>query len=163
MTDYGPFGTLDRRPDQNVITFTRSLRSSPDRVWRALTTSEGLTSWLAPTAHIEPGIGGAVRLTYDDDNRVTGVITAWEPPTHLAHTWVINNDAHSAVTYTLHATVTGTELTLEHARIPDEMAGGYTPGWHAYLVRLDAVLDDTEPPEWWDVFEVLMPQYRART
>ena len=162
-TPHGPTGTLTRTEGTNVITFVRDLPAPPDRVWRALTTADGLASWLAPSASIDARHGGDIRFTFDEENVVTGTITESEPETHLAHTWVINDEAESTVRYDLTPVDGGTRLTLVHTGLPDEMCGGYTPGWHAYLVRLDASTSGTEPPEWLEIFQAVADAYAAPT
>ncbi len=156
---HGPTGTLTHDGATNVITFVRTLDAAPERVWTALTTAAGLMSWLAPEASIDPRPGGEVRLTFDEENLVTGTITEFDPPRGLAHTWTINGDVESTVRYTLAPSGEGTELTLVHTGLPDEMCGGYTPGWHAYLVRLEAVTDGGTPPGWMEVFEAVAARY----
>lgn len=159
MTSYGPTGTLTQEADENVITFHRSFSSPPESVWEALTTEAGITAWLAPEASIETGPGGAVSMKFDEDNAITGTITQWDPYTAFAHTWIINGEVPSAVRYELTPTNTGTDLMLIHTQLPDAMAGGYTPGWHAYLARLDAKLASQPIPDWMDVFQQVAGSY----
>jgi len=159
MTTHGHIGTLTRDGEDNVITFVRTFPVPPERVWRALSTQEGIEAWLAPTATIDPRLGGDVEMTFDAENVVSGIITTWDPFTTLAHTWVINDEIPSELRYELTPTAGGTELRLVHRKLPDEMCGGYTPGWHAYLVRLEAVLEGDEPPAWMDVFGEVAPHY----
>jgi uncharacterized protein YndB with AHSA1/START domain len=159
MTIFGPIGTLTKDDGDNVITFVRTYPVSPERLWRALSTADGLTSWLAPSASIDGRPGGAVEMEFDAENLVTGVITTWEPHTTLAHSWIINDEVHSELRYELEATNGGTRLTLVHTRLPDAMCGGYAPGWHAYLARLGAVLEDEVPPTWDEVFGAVAPRY----
>ena len=90
---------------------------------------------------------------------MTGEITVWNPHSELAHTWVINGEIPSELTYRLSPVDNGTTLTLVHRKLPDEMAGGYTPGWHAFLDRLDQALAGREPDTWDDLFADLMPMY----
>jgi uncharacterized protein YndB with AHSA1/START domain len=160
MSTYGPIGTRSNDSGVNVIAFTRGYPVAPERMWRALTTEDGLSSWLAPRVVIDPRLGGEVTVTFDEDNIVTGVITAWDPCASFAHTWVINGEITSEVRYDLEATSSGTELRLTHVQLPDEMSGGYAPGWHAYLVRLEAVLAGDPPPDWMEVFSAVAPEYR---
>ncbi|MGI9667840.1 MAG: SRPBCC domain-containing protein [Acidimicrobiia bacterium] len=159
MTMHGPRGTLTQEAGVNVITFQRSYAAAPERVWDALTTVDGITSWLAPDAAIDAVQGGIVRLRFDDDNEVTGTITLWDPYTDFEHEWIINGSVMSHVRYTLAAVAGGTELTLTHRGLPDEMSGGYTPGWHAYCARLDASIGGTEMPDWLDVFQSVAEIY----
>lgn len=156
---HGRTGSLTRDGGTNVITFTRRLPAPPDRVWTALTTTDGITSWLAPSATIDARSGGTISLTFDEENHVEGTITEFEPPSRLRHSWVINGEAESVVTYDLEPDGGGTLLTLVHTGLPDEMCGGYTPGWHAYLDRLEAVTDGATPPDWLEVFHAVAGQY----
>ena len=50
-------------------------------------------------------------------------------------------------------------LTLTHTGLPEEMCGGYTPGWHAFLARLDARLNGTSVPDWETVFGAVAEAY----
>jgi uncharacterized protein YndB with AHSA1/START domain len=157
---YGDTGTLSREGDVNVITFRRSLNATPWRVWEALTTGDGLTSWLAVSASVDAREGGSVEIEFDDDQKVSGTITQWDPTSHFAHTWVINGAVASDVRYSLEPLGEGTELTLVHTGLPDEMCGGYTPGWHAFTARLAAQLNGEAVPDWLTIFEEVAPAYQ---
>ncbi len=159
MTTYGPLGTLTRDDDTPVITFTRTFAVQPAALWEALTTGAGLEAWLVERASVEGGPGGSVEMMFDDDNVVTGRITVWEPMTHFAHEWIINDEFPSEISYRLTPNDSGTELRLVHRGLPEEVTGGYTPGWHAFLVRLDALLTDAPVAEWDDLFAAVMPLY----
>lgn len=55
-------GALTQTEDGWELRFERRLRLSPERVWAALTTPEGLRCWLAEAAlELEPG--GTMRLS----------------------------------------------------------------------------------------------------
>jgi uncharacterized protein YndB with AHSA1/START domain len=54
-------------------------------VWRALSTSEGVASWFAPVAEVEPGVGGKVYVKWGEGMDGTSRIEAWEPEQHLRH------------------------------------------------------------------------------
>ena len=157
---FGETGTLAKDGDVNVITFRRSLDASPERVWEALTTERGLTSWLALSAKVDGRQGGDIEIEFDDDQEVSGTISRWDPTTHFAHTWIINDEISSEVAYALTATGGGTDLMLVHTGLPDEMCRGYTPGWHSFLARLAADLEGGSVPEWLTVFEEVAPAYQ---
>lgn len=160
MNMFGQSGTLTKEGDVNVITFQRSLDAPPERVWEALTTQEGITSWLAVSAKVDGRDGGDVEIEFDDDQTVSGIITRWDPNSHFDHTWVINATITSDVAYSLTPLGEGTELMLVHTGLPDEMCAGYTPGWHAFLARLAAELEGSSVPEWQTVFEQVAPAYQ---
>ncbi len=61
--------------------------ATPEAVWSAITTPEGIASWFPPQARVEPGVGG--RITYEWAPDMVGLcrIQAWEPEKHLRMTW----------------------------------------------------------------------------
>ena len=151
-------GTLAFEGSDTVITFTRSYAAAPDKVWDAIATQDGLAGWLA-TGTFESRLGGQVDFVFDPENNVVGEVTVWNPFSELTHTWVINGEVPSSLTYLLHAEGSGTKMTLIHSKLPEPMANGYTPGWHAYLDRLDQLIDGTEPSSWDELFNAIAPQY----
>jgi uncharacterized protein YndB with AHSA1/START domain len=157
---FGETGTLAKDGDVNVITFRRSLGASPERVWKALTTEKGLTSWLAVSATVDGREGGAIAIEFDADQTVSGKISRWDPTTRFAHPWIINDAISSEVAYALTPTGSGTKLTMVHTGLPNEMCGGYTPGWHAYMARLAAEVEGGSVPEWLTVFEEVAAAYQ---
>lgn len=157
---FGDTGRVSKNGDVNVITFQRELNAPPARVWEALTTEDGITSWLAVSARIDGRKGGNVRIKFDDDQEVSGAITQWDPTSRFAHTWVIDEANASEVEYTLESVGDTTQLTLVHTGLSDEMRIGYTPGWHTFMVRLEAHLKGEIVPEWLAVFEKVAPEYQ---
>ena len=67
------------------------IAATPRAVWRALTTPEGITSWLADDARLEPRSGGRIVLNNvgDDGEPVEerGIIHTWRPTSHLEISW----------------------------------------------------------------------------
>jgi uncharacterized protein YndB with AHSA1/START domain len=59
--------------------------ASPDAVWRALTTPEGIRSWFTTKAEVEPGEGGKITYTWEEMGGMSGsgAIEAWEPGRRL--------------------------------------------------------------------------------
>ena len=112
------------------------------------------------SAKVDGREGGDIAIEFDDNQAVSGTISRWDPTTHFAHTWIINGEISSDVAYALTHTDSGTELTLIHTGLPDEMCGGYVPGWHSFLARLAADLGGGPVPEWLTVFEEVAPAYQ---
>ena len=52
-------------------------------VWKALTTAEGIASWFAPGAAVEPGAGGKMTISWGEGMEFTTRIAIWEPERHL--------------------------------------------------------------------------------
>lgn len=152
-------GTLSLDGAETVITFERSFSVAPTRLWKALATAEGLSKWLADGT-IEEREGGSVRFEFDGDQTVTGEILTWDPPSALSYTWNINGEIPSRVDFSIEETQSGSTLTLTHTGLPEEMASGYTPGWHAYLDRLDQVTAGSPVSSWDDLFAAAAPRYK---
>ena len=55
-------------------------------VWKALTTAEGIASWFAPGASVEPGAGGKMTISWGEGMEFTTHIAIWEPERHLQTT-----------------------------------------------------------------------------
>ncbi len=69
------------------------LDADSDAIWRAWTTEDGVRSFLAPLAHIEPRVGGAYEIYFlpDQPKGLRGsegaTVLAWEPPHRLLFSW----------------------------------------------------------------------------
>ena len=67
------------------------IAATPRAVWRALTTPEGLTGWLADEVRIEQRSGGRIVLqSVGDDGQMVeerGIIHTWRPTSHLEISW----------------------------------------------------------------------------
>ena len=158
MTDTG---TMIQDGDIAVIEFTRRLAVSPERLWTALTDQEELSSWLNERGTFGSAQGEPLSHDFGEGGVVTGEIVIWEPPKLLSYTWVFPDGVESQVTFELSADGDGTVLQLTHERVPIQAAGGYTPGWHAYLDRIDAYVTGQDVPTWDERFEVVGPLYQG--
>lgn len=151
-------GRLTADGSATVIRFVRTFSVEPSELWQAIATREGLAAWLGH-GEFEGRLGGDIRFEFDEDQIVTGEILVWDPYTELTYTWNINDDICSTLTYRIEATGSGSTMTLTHTKLPTEMARGYTPGWHAYLERLDQRLNGRRVEAWDDLFAKARPLY----
>jgi uncharacterized protein YndB with AHSA1/START domain len=62
---------------------TIELSATPEQVWDAIATSNGITSWFMPT-EVEEREGGSVLIHMGDDESA-GTITGWDPPHRLVY------------------------------------------------------------------------------
>jgi uncharacterized protein YndB with AHSA1/START domain len=121
-----------------------------ERVWAALTTSDGLLSWL-PThrAEMELRPGGLPSLAWagDADEGIVGVV---EPPHRLVFRWrpVGRERPYTTVTFTLHDLSGRNELTLVESRftslpkrIQRQSWEGNDRGWSEELTELKMALE----------------------
>ncbi|GGM47363.1 SRPBCC domain-containing protein [Dactylosporangium sucinum] len=135
-------------PDR--IERTVELSQSPERVWTALTTAEGLGTWFGNAAEVDLRVGGLVQLAWDSGDTATLTIERLEPPHVFGYTWRIyglpeDDPRRTYVEFTLEASGDGTTLTVVEsgfAQVADDTAyKGNVSGWTHELGELVAYLD----------------------
>src|SRR5687768_8097006 len=57
---------------------------TPEQVWRAIATAEGISAWMMPT-ELDEREGGAVTFHMGPDESSTGRVTAFEPNRRIAY------------------------------------------------------------------------------
>lgn len=125
-----------------------------ERVWRALTTAEGLAGWFGSRAEIDLRPGGRLWMRWERyDIEAEATVTVVEPPQRFGFQWGIDHlppgDPHrNDVVFTLTATDQGTRLHLVESGFDKvaEPAGqaayqDNTEGWDSELAELVAYLD----------------------
>ena len=83
--------TMSDRPDptdrtdrvEHRMERTYTTAATPEQVWEAIATADGISVWMVPT-HLEPRIGGAVSFDFGD-MASTGVVTDYTPNTRFAY------------------------------------------------------------------------------
>jgi uncharacterized protein YndB with AHSA1/START domain len=139
-------------PDR--IERTLELAHPQERVWRALTTAEGLGTWLGNRADGDVRVGGQVKLAWDSGDAATLTIERLEPQHAFGYTWSLNgapdgDPRRTYVEFVLEPNGTGTTLTMVEsgfAQLPagEEHKAAYsanTGGWTHELGELVAYLD----------------------
>lgn len=138
-------------PDR--IERTVELPHSPGKVWAALTTAEGLSSWFGTEAAIDPRPGGAGWMTWDGGFRVEMRVERVEEPAVFGFTWQIHelpedDPRRTYVEFTLEPAGAGTRLTVVEtgfAQLPPDVHGktydSHVQGWASELGELAGYLD----------------------
>jgi uncharacterized protein YndB with AHSA1/START domain len=58
---------------------------TPEQVWQAIATGQGITGWFVPTT-VEEQAGGAIELDFGPGmGTARGKVSVWEPPTRFVH------------------------------------------------------------------------------
>ena len=138
-------------PDR--IERTMELSHTPEKVWAALTTAEGLGTWFGNRATVDLRPGGAARMTWTDGPTVDLRVERVDVPTVFGFTWHIyglpdDDPRRTYVEFTLTPVDAGTRLTVVEsgfAQLPDDAHAkafdGNTQGWASELGELVAYLD----------------------
>ena len=66
------------------LEMTFEVPGTPDQVWDAIATGEGISSWFIPT-ELEGREGGALVISMGEDMTSTGEVTGWDPPRRLEY------------------------------------------------------------------------------
>lgn len=147
---------------QNMVTLVRDLPGPIERVWAFLTDPKFFSRWFSDGI-VADRVGGEVRFEMGAEGR----ITAYEPPRLLEYTW--NELEHSRgpivdslVRWELVEIGDRVRLTLTHERLSEVEAPFHIAGWHTFLDRLSASVDDRELPPIMERFAQLKNEYAKR-
>jgi len=87
--------TASSEPDRVEHRMERAyhVAATPEQVWEAIATADGLTAWMVPT-RLDPQVGGEVSFDHGDFTS-TGVVTGYSPDRRFAYEepWPISADA----------------------------------------------------------------------
>ncbi len=172
------FGTLVA---PGTLRLQRSLPGPIERVWHYLTDSEARGTWLA-SGPMELRVGGDVRLEFHNDDlsehraptperyrtedgchRLSGQVTACDPPRLLAHTWGEADGTASEVRFELEPQGDRVLLTITHSRLSGRDALlSVSAGWHTHAGILIDQLEGRAPKNFWITHEALEAEYARR-
>ncbi len=87
--------TGSNEPDrvEHRLERTYEVAATPEQVWEAIATADGLSAWMVP-ARLDPQVGGEVWFDYGDVTS-TGVVTTYTPNERFGYEepWPISADA----------------------------------------------------------------------
>jgi uncharacterized protein YndB with AHSA1/START domain len=133
------------------LTLARRIKARPSIVFDALTTAEGLASWMGPdagpvlVAESDPRVGGRFRVRFrlldGSEHEAGGEYLELVKPERLRMSWRWTGGAEdpgeSLVEITLRAVAEGTELIFTHSRLHDEESRrSHEQGWNGALDKL---------------------------
>ena len=129
------------------------IANPPAKVWKALTTAEGLAGWFGNEAAIDLRPGGAARVAWAGGQSVDLRVERVEEPTAFGFTWHIDglpeeDQRRTYVEFTLEPVGAGTRLTVVEsgfAQLPEDAYksayDSHTEGWASELGELVAFVD----------------------
>lgn len=131
-------GTLERVGDRWRLRYVRTLEHQPDKVWRAITDPDHVSSWFPTDIEGEWRAGASLRFTFRNGEGPTmhGEVRVCEPPRVLEFTW-----GDDLLRYELASVGDGTELTFFATLDERGKAARDGAGWHVCLDVLAEHLD----------------------
>ena len=93
---------------------TYEVAATPEQVWDAIATADGISAWMVPT-RLDPQIGGAV--SFDVGFWSHGIVTDYAPPTRFAYAepWPVADHMPTAQVDLSSLTPIATEFLVESA------------------------------------------------
>ncbi len=153
-------GTITIEEKYGTIEFERRLSHPKEMVWKAIADPKEIFKWLPDYKGTIDGYnGGAIDLVNTvSGSHVTGDILVWDLNHIFEYEWHIapnqmfpHGEPESVIRWELKQdgnSTTGTLLTMTHSHLTKSTALSLAPGWHAYLDRLEALLNNQVPPDW---------------
>lgn len=127
----GTYLTHDGRP---AVRFERTYPQPIERVWTAVSDPNELAHWFPARVTIEARVGGAVVFSGDPNAEdATGVVLAFDPPRHLAFTWM-RDELHFGLEPLDERQC---RLTLTNVLADRSAAARNAAGWSVCLGELD--------------------------
>ncbi|MDX1578293.1 MAG: SRPBCC domain-containing protein [Gemmatimonadota bacterium] len=130
-----------------TILHTVHIHASPEEVYRALTTREGVTGWWTTEATVEPGEGGVIAFTFHGDFHPRMEQTDLEENRLVRWRCVGGHDNWLDNTFTFAVRERDGETSLrfvqEYAReLDDDTYGTYNFNWGYYLHSLKKLCEE---------------------
>ena len=115
----------------------RSIKAPIERVWRAITSAEEVSSWWQP-AEIESFEGGNVKVFFDAGGEpfVNGTVKVFQAPYVLEFTWNDADDKPGLVRFDLVEESDGQTLVTLTQFVPETEITPAAAGWHDIMDRL---------------------------
>ena len=133
---------------------TMKLTASPERVWRAITQADEISSWFPETIRWEARIGGEGWFGWEKHGRYSVRIEAFEPPRYMSWRWAREPDKPleetdtTLVEWTLYPRLGGgTTLRVKESGFKtEEYTLANDAGWNAELSELLQLLGEPDTP-----------------
>ena len=146
--------SLARINEEYCIEIEREYAHPVSRVWDAVTTSDGISSWMKYEATLERRIGGRIFVDFKSEGNLEGVVCEWAPERVFAYTWGL-----SVLRWELEPREGGTRLRFTNSHVTPDILMGFAAGWHAFIDHLGPYLAGTTVE---DRYDDLMKTYEDR-
>jgi uncharacterized protein YndB with AHSA1/START domain len=137
----GPLAEISREigDGEATLVFTRSLKHSPRKIWRAITQPKEQIEWMPFVSDRDLTATGpcTLRMTdREDAPEFPGEVLKSVPEKLLSYRW-----REDLLDWELAPTDGGTRLTLRHLTKTPENTSSFAAGWHICIGVLDRLLE----------------------
>jgi uncharacterized protein YndB with AHSA1/START domain len=150
-------GTITIEGEYGTLKYERRLSHPKEIVWKAITDPKEIFRWMSDYKGVFDGYnGGAIDLVNTvTGSHVTGDTLVWDLHRVFEYEWHISpnpifphGEPESVIRWELKQDGdSDTLLTLTHSRLTKPTSLLFVRGWHAYLDRLEASLNNQVPPD----------------
>ncbi len=132
-----------------TITVETTISAPADRVAAAITSPNGLGTWLCDDARCDKRVDGALLLSWNSGRRHEGRWTVYEPPRRLAWQWRDGFDGPvSTVAFELTEMGQATRLQVTLAEVPADQVDAARSGWAQHLSDLGTYVTSGANARW---------------
>jgi len=152
-----------------TLMYERRLSYPREVVWKTITDPKELAGWMNTKAVIDRRNGGTIDFVNTVSGfHTTGRILVWDPLRVFEHEWHIapnpslpDSEPEAVIRWELKqdGDSNNTLLTLTHSCLTKSTSLRFAPGWHAYLDRLEASLNNEVLPDWMQRFAAVKELY----
>jgi len=139
----GDDGIIEVIGGRKQVHFARVFDAPLERVWRAISTSEGLSGWFTETG-IDARDGGSITMTFPGYGTYTYPVVKVEPPRVLE--FQFDDDPGNVVRFELFARGEQTLFVLTNRIGEKDLSEDHRVGWHYHLDRLPSYLAGAPDP-----------------
>jgi uncharacterized protein YndB with AHSA1/START domain len=126
------------RVDFDIIHVSVKLGADRNRVWQALTTPAGITSWWSERAEIQPSDGGLLRLVFPNRRTLDSKVVQCRPQEMMSFVYFGGTRAQFDVT----SIASGTSVSVTDRGFSSQEDYAETlASWTSALLALKAYLD----------------------
>jgi uncharacterized protein YndB with AHSA1/START domain len=160
VTNFNSRGTIIFDEKYGTIKFERRLAQPKEMIWKSITDINEISKWLPNYKGTFEGYnGGSINLVNTvSGSGVTGNILVCDPESVLEYEWHIApspmfpiGEPESLIRWELKSDENSSKnviLSMTHRRLTKPTTLLFAPGWHVYLDRLEASLDNKIIPDW---------------
>lgn len=155
----GDDGIVETVNGRRQVHFARVLDAPLPRVWQAISTSDGVSSWFT-TAEVDLREGGSFTLDFSKFGAGTYIanILQLDPPRLVEFSF--GGTDGEIVRWELFDGGEQTLFVLTNLLTPDQEASGQLGGWHYHLDRLPSALAGEPDPRPADLIQTLNAHYQ---